>query len=117
MCRKEKQARGGRKRNGPRSKVTELLPIILQSARILLLYSAGILTHDFRVVIIGTPQGTSKDHKGPGELNLPGAFSFACDASVKVILRSRFDRCRPLCLAEELPRTPRVVSAREEIGE
>ena len=61
-------------RNGPRSKVTELLPIVMQSARILLLYSAGIPTDDFRVVIIGTPQGTSKDHEGPGDSTSPGPF-------------------------------------------
>jgi hypothetical protein len=56
------------------------LPNCYQSpchAACILLYSAGILAHDFPVVIIGTPQGTSKDHKGPGELNLPGAF-FIC---------------------------------------
>jgi len=39
-----------------------------------LLYSAGILTHDFCVVIIGTPQGTSKDHEGPGDSTSPGPF-------------------------------------------
>jgi hypothetical protein len=57
--------------------VVNLSSFLLHPRGIDYLDSAGILADNFGVVVIGTPQGTSKDHAAPAIQPPRGLFVFA----------------------------------------
>lgn len=60
--------------------------------------SAGILADNFRVVVIGTPQGTSKDHVAPAIQPPRGLFCFGWRIGRPLTPATDSDplKCRPV---------------------
>jgi hypothetical protein len=91
--------------------VVTLSSFLLHPRGIDYLDSAGILADNFRVVVIGTPQGTSKDHAAPA-IQPPRGLYFACCIGRPLTLATGSDPLKCRSVLGMVPLEPRSACPR-----